>query len=1003
MFLKRKLFVLTFILAIFLALGASAVDNISVSQGSLQSYIAGDLEIKASDDFVTKQELLVLSGKLHSFINGNPLEDMQDDYSYYVDYAVQNGISTSDNCDAYITRKDAVCVISNVLDGFELDSINEITRIPDVSKDEPYYDDLLTLYNAGIVGGCDEYGSFYPDKYLKYYQLSAVFSRICVEYDRKSFTPTPMDKEAYYLIEDLKMVRTTRSSSYASSGWQYEDVGSNNISNYDYSTNVIGDNYTDNCVILKKQVSTVESGTVTFESGLNIVFGELNIIFKNDSLEDVFLINITDGDFYCIGNEKQTVDYSSDSTNIYMRVVMDLDQKQASVIINNNYCGSYDMAEFTDNISYLYYASTDEGITTATINETYMYVNYPLNETFNGIYDNEKPCGWNASSGAYVFTFNSNTKLKTEVGAEAKYDFEDITDKAVVEAYVYASDASVSETTIYGRDGETFRIVGQNNGFYYNDQLIRSYSDNTWQRITLYFDCKNDTVKIKINGKDCADVSFEIDSLDVIGLSCTDGDYVLFDNVKAYNYYDYADYCPEPVSVNDDEWTIGMSVCSLWREGSHYGWKFVSPYEELTPVLGYYDEGIVEVADWEIKFLAEHGYDFQQFCWYYNPDLVTPRMSYALNDGYLNAKYSDEVSFSLMWENASASVTPEEFCNKIWPYWCDWYFSDDRYASIDNYAVLNIYSLSQFITNMGSVEGAVEIVEFMREDIKNYGYDGLILISAAFVSNYKSVLDNAAALGFDGVMAYHFGDYSYNPEYIMECLTNAYNYGGVPFIPSVGMGYNDIGWTETRTPTASSEDHLMLIEWVRDTYFGMLSEKYKADHFWVDKFVMNNTWNEYGEGHYIIPTSLEGFGYIDANRSVFSTVAGTEDDAHTDVEPTLNQKDRLGYMYIDDIQPMRKLQHYDPLEYIKSNDVVYCWDFEQQEACDGWTVLARVDNLGYDETEKALYGYATSIDSHIRNVDDENYYIDASKARFLHIKMKVADGMSTTGTLYFAY
>ncbi|MBO4950404.1 MAG: hypothetical protein J6E38_05225, partial [Clostridia bacterium] len=75
-----------------------------------------------------------------------------------------------------------------------------------------------------------------------------------------------------------------------------------------------------------------------------------------------------------------------------------------------------------------------------------------------------------------------------------------------------------------------------------------------------------------------------------------------FDDVMLYNVFDYADYVPAPVPVNDDEYYVGMSSCSLWREGSHYGWDFISPFDSHTPVLGYYDEGLPEVADWEIKF-----------------------------------------------------------------------------------------------------------------------------------------------------------------------------------------------------------------------------------------------------------------------------------------------------------------------------------------------------------------------------------------------------------------
>ena len=52
---------------------------------------------------------------------------------------------------------------------------------------------------------------------------------------------------------------------------------------------------------------------------------------------------------------------------------------------------------------------------------------------------------------------------------------------------------------------------------------------------------------------------------------------------------------------------------------------------------------------------------------------------------------------------------------------------------------------------------------------------------------------------------------------------------------------------------------------------------------WTKKFVAFSTWNEYGEGTYIMPSGGNGFGYLDAVRSVFM-----EDVPHTDVVPSEN-------------------------------------------------------------------------------------------------------------------
>lgn len=80
-----------------------------------------------------------------------------------------------------------------------------------------------------------------------------------------------------------------------------------------------------------------------------------------------------------------------------------------------------------------------------------------------------------------------------------------------------------------------------------------------------------------------------------------------------YNLVDYDVPAPQVVK---DQYNIGINVCSLWANGSHWGWATITPHDDLKPILGYYDENLTETADWEIKYMTEHGIDFQAFCWY---------------------------------------------------------------------------------------------------------------------------------------------------------------------------------------------------------------------------------------------------------------------------------------------------------------------------------------------------------------------------------------------------
>jgi diketogulonate reductase-like aldo/keto reductase len=57
--------------------------------------------------------------------------------------------------------------------------------------------------------------------------------------------------------------------------------------------------------------------------------------------------------------------------------------------------------------------------------------------------------------------------------------------------------------------------------------------------------------------------------------------------------------------------------------------------------------------------------------------------------------------------------------------------------------------------------------------------------------------------------------------------------------------------------------------------------------------------------------------------------------------------------------------------------------------------------FSYNSTEKALYGKTTSNDGAIKNLVSDSAKIDASKARYCRIVMKLGNGETSGGELYF--
>ena len=62
--------------------------------------------------------------------------------------------------------------------------------------------------------------------------------------------------------------------------------------------------------------------------------------------------------------------------------------------------------------------------------------------------------------------------------------------------------------------------------------------------------------------------------------------YFILPDGGEFELVEHDDYVPEPTArANYDDYAVGVNVCSLWRNGDHYGWACITPYDEPRPVL----------------------------------------------------------------------------------------------------------------------------------------------------------------------------------------------------------------------------------------------------------------------------------------------------------------------------------------------------------------------------------------------------------------------------------
>lgn len=140
---------------------------------------------------LTVAEALVIACRLHStyFDNGTTFTQGSPWYQVYVDYATEQRIMRRDELDPTekITRKQFAYLMCGAIPTSELRAINNVTSIPDVVVTSTYGHDVYRLYNAGVLTGNDQYGTFTPEATIQRGAVATIVTRIVDPSLRKTF------------------------------------------------------------------------------------------------------------------------------------------------------------------------------------------------------------------------------------------------------------------------------------------------------------------------------------------------------------------------------------------------------------------------------------------------------------------------------------------------------------------------------------------------------------------------------------------------------------------------------------------------------------------------------------------------------------------------------------------------------------------------------------------------------------------------------------------------
>ena len=148
----------------------------------------------APDQVLTVGEVAAIAARMNQAVTGEAIPmatpkpgETLPWYFSYVEYLESLGIDVPDPT-KQATRQEFVTLLSAVVPEDMLAPINTITALPDST--DP---DVLRFYNAGILTGVDDWGTFAGDKTLTRAECAAMVARVARPELRQTFTPADYD------------------------------------------------------------------------------------------------------------------------------------------------------------------------------------------------------------------------------------------------------------------------------------------------------------------------------------------------------------------------------------------------------------------------------------------------------------------------------------------------------------------------------------------------------------------------------------------------------------------------------------------------------------------------------------------------------------------------------------------------------------------------------------------------------------------------------------------
>jgi hypothetical protein len=329
-----------------------------------------------------------------------------------------------------------------------------------------------------------------------------------------------------------------------------------------------------------------------------------------------------------------------------------------------------------------------------------------------------------------------------------------------------------------------------------------------------------------------------------------------------------ASYVPEPRPVQCD-YEIGAYYFPGW--GAANRWQCIRDIAPIRkPVLGWYDEGNPECADWQIKWAVENGIKYFSVDWYWSAG--GRHLEHWLHNAYMKSKYRKYLKWCMMWANHNAPNTHSEADQRaVTQYWIDNYFAMPEYYRINDMPVVCIWAPGNMRRDMGGSAGAKKLLDISQQMAKAAGYKGIYF--TAMCGPDAGAVKLLQDEGYSETQTYHYmghGGKAADPmrfpfdlvaQTSREHWQQFVDIGTLPFMPNLSTGWDSRPW---------HGDRGVVITGRTVPLFRQICEEAKrfADEHGIKRLMLGPL-NEWGEGSYIEPCAEFGFEMYETVREVF--------------------------------------------------------------------------------------------------------------------------------------